>query len=272
MKKVALITGASSGMGKSAAKFLSKKGITVYGAARRLDQMKELEEAGMSIISLDLTKDQSIVDCVNTILEKEKRIDILINNAGYGSYGAVEEVPIAEAKRQFEVNIFGLARITQLVLPSMRANKYGRIVNISSMGGKIFTPMGAWYHATKHALEGWSDCLRLEVKDFGIDVVILEPGGIKTDWGSIAADNLRKTSADGAYADFANKVADSMRDMYAGKQLTNVDVLGKTIAHAATISRPKRRYAKGYMAKLSIWIRKHMGDAIFEKIIMSQFR
>lgn len=272
MKQVALITGASSGMGKSTAKKLHAKGITVYGAARRLEKMKDLEDAGINIISLDLTDDQSIVNCVNTILEQEGHIDILVNNAGYGSYGSVEDVPIDEAKRQFEVNIFGLARITQLILPSMRANNYGRIVNISSMGGKIFTPLGAWYHATKHALEGWSDCLRLEVKDFGIDVVVVEPGGIKTDWGTIAADNLKKTSGQGAYAKFANQVADGMKEMYSGKQLTDVDVLGETIAHASTVKNPKRRYAKGYMAKPSMAIRRWLGDGIYERVIMSQFK
>lgn len=272
MKKVAIITGASSGMGKSTAKFLHQQGITVYGAARRVERMQDLKDQGMHVVALDLTDDASIENCVNTVLEKEGRIDILINNAGYGSYGAVEDVPIAEAKRQFEVNIFGLARITQLVLPTMRQQNSGRIVNISSMGGKVFTPMGAWYHATKHALEGWSDCLRLELKETGVDVAIVQPGGIKTEWGGIAADNLRKTSGKGAYAAFANKVADGMKDMYSGNQLTDVDVLGKTIAKAATEKNPKRRYAKGFMAKPAMAIRRWMGDSIYETVIMSQFR
>ncbi|WP_281614926.1 oxidoreductase [Flammeovirga sp. SubArs3] len=272
MSRVALITGASSGMGKSTANILKSQGYIVYGAARRLDQMKDLEDAGMSIISLDLTNDASIVDCVNAIIEKEDRIDILINNAGYGSYGAVEDVPIEEAKRQFEVNMFGLARITQLVLPHMREHHYGRIVNISSMGGKIYTPLGAWYHATKHAVEGWSDCLRLEVKPFGIDVVVVEPGGIKTSWGTIAADNLKKTSGKGAYAQFANKVADGMKETYTNDSLTHVDVLGGVIAKAATIEKPKTRYVKGYMAKPAIAIRKWFGDNIYDKMIMSQFK
>lgn len=272
MSKVVLITGASSGMGKSTANILNKQGYKVYGAARRLDQMQDLKDNGISIISLDLTKEESIVSCVNTILDNEGQIDILINNAGYGSYGAVEDVPIEEAKRQFEVNIFGLARITQLVLPSMRKNKFGRIVNISSMGGKIYTPLGAWYHATKHALEGWSDCLRLEVKPFGIDVAIVEPGGIKTPWGTIAADNLRKNSSKGVYASFANKVADGMQKTYTDNSLTNVDVLGNVIAKAATDKKPKTRYVKGYMAKPAIAIRKWFGDIVFDKMIMSQFK
>lgn len=272
MTKVAIITGASSGMGKSTARELHKQGITVYGVARRTAKMKDLEDAGMNVLPLDLTDDESIKNCVNKVLAKEGRIDILVNNAGYGSYGAVEDVPIEEAKRQFEVNIFGLARITQLVLPTMRKQQSGRIVNISSMGGRIFTPLGAWYHATKHALEGWSDCLRLEVKEFGIDVVVVQPGGIKTDWGMIAADNLKKTSSKGAYANFANVVADGMKETYSGNQLTDVDVLGREIAKASTVGKPKRRYAKGFMAKPAMAIRKWFGDGIYESVIMSQFK
>ena len=138
---------------------------------------RRLFQKGISIISLDITNEDSIFNCVSTILDKEGSLDVLVNNAGYGSYGAIEDVPMEEARRQFDVNIFGLARLTQLVIPGMRAKGYGKIVNISSMGGKIYTPFGGWYHATKHALEGWSDCLRIEVKPFGIDVVVVEPGG-----------------------------------------------------------------------------------------------
>ena len=270
MTKVALVTGASSGMGESTAILLSKQGYKVYGAARRTDKMKALEANGVSVISLDITQDESIVKCVDTILKKEGRIDILINNAGYGSYGAVEDVSIDEARRQFEVNIFGLARLTQLILPSMRANKQGRIVNISSIGGKIYTPFGAWYHATKHALEGWSDCLRIETKPFGIDVVIVEPGGIKTPWGAIAAEHLKETSGKGAYAEKANKTADNMAQMYAsGKNLSEPELLAKEIVKAATVKNPKTRYAKGYFAKPVLIMRKWFSDKLFDKMIQS---
>ncbi|UBM60203.1 oxidoreductase [Marinilongibacter aquaticus] len=272
MKKVVLITGASSGMGKSTAYILHEQGYTVYGAARRTEQMKDLEEKGMHIVSLDLTQDESIVNAVHTVLEKEGKIDILINNAGYGSYGAVEDVSLAEAKRQFEVNIFGLARITQLILPSMRKQGAGRIVNVSSMGGKMYTPFGAWYHATKHALEGWSDCLRLELKEFGIDVVVVEPGGIKTEWGEIAAEHLKETSGNGPYASFANKVAQNLAKSYASDRLTPVDVLGKEIAKAATDNKPKIRYVKGYMAKPALFLRKLFSDRFFDKLIVSQVK
>jgi short-subunit dehydrogenase len=270
MKKVAIITGASSGMGKSTAFNLQEKGYKVYGMARRTKNMDDLKEKGMEVISLDLTKDESIVEAVNTVVNKEGRIDVLINNAGYGSYGAVEEVPIEEAKRQFEVNIFGLARITQLVLPTMRKQKSGRIVNISSMGGKMYTPFGAWYHATKYALEGWSDCLRIEVKQFGIDVVIVEPGGIQTEWGAIAMENLAKVSGNGPYADMVKKViasSDKNND-----KLTAVDILGSEIAKAASETKPKTRYLKGYLAKPLVGIRKWLGDSMFDKILLSQLK
>lgn len=270
MKKVAIITGASSGMGKSTAFKLNAKGYKVYGMARRTDKMDDLKAKGMEVVSLDLTKDENIVEAVNTVIEKEGRIDVLINNAGYGSYGAVEEVPIEEAKRQFEVNIFGLARITQLVIPKMREQKSGRIVNISSMGGKIYTPFGAWYHATKFALEGWSDCLRIELKPFGIDVVIVEPGGIQTEWGDIAMENLNKVSGNGPYAPLVNKVISA-----SGKnkdKLTEVSVLGEEIAKAASTKKPKTRYLKGFLAKPLVTMRKWLGDSTFDKILMSQMK
>lgn len=267
MKKVVVITGASSGMGKSTANILHQQGYKVYGGARRIEKMKDLEEKGMEIFHLDLTNDASISNAVNTILKKEGRIDVLINNAGYGSYGSVEEVSIEEAKRQFEVNIFGLARITQLIIPIMRKQKSGRIVNISSMGGKIYTPFGAWYHATKYALEGWSDCLRLELKQFNIDVVIVEPGGIQTEWGGIAMENLKKISGSGPYANFANKVIASFgkRD----DQLTPVKVLGQEIAKAATEKNPKTRYLKGYLAKPLVAVRRWFSDKFLDKMIFS---
>lgn len=266
--KIALVTGASSGIGESASILLQKAGFTVYGAARRVEKMKFLQAKGIKTIALDVTKEESMQHCIETIIRSEGKIDVLVNNAGYGSYGAVEDVSIEEAKRQFEVNIFGLARLTQLVLPSMREQNFGRIINISSIGGKIYTPFGAWYHATKHALEGFTDALRLETKSFNIKPVIIEPGGIKTEWGDIAAENLKKTSGSGAYADFANKVADGMAEMYKGNRLSHPDVIGKVIVKAASANNPKTRYHAGAMSGLSLTARRLLSDKMFDKMVV----
>src|ERR1700761_7097587 len=185
MNRVALVTGASSGIGEATVKLLLKKRYTVYAAARRLDRMAKLKEAGAKLIDLDLTDDASIVACVDAIRKESERLDVLVNNAGYGSYGALEDVPMDEARRQFEVNLFGAARLCQLALPMMREQKYGKIVNVSSVGGSFGDPFGNWYHATKYALEGLSDCLRIELIPFGIDVIIIQPGAIRTEWAGI---------------------------------------------------------------------------------------
>lgn len=269
MSKTALVTGASSGIGESAALLLKQSGHTVVGAARRVERMKELEERGVEVLPLDVTNEDSMLACVETITKRHGGVDILVNNAGYGSYGAVEDVPLNEARHQFEVNLFGLARLTQLVLPHMRDNKFGRIINITSVGGKIYTPFGAWYHATKHALEGWSDALRVEVQPFGIDVVIIEPGGIKTEWGGIAAENLRNTSGSGPYAEKANATADGLAEMYSGNRLSDPSVIGQAILQAATARRPKTRYAAGYGARLVLSLRWILSDRMFDRVIKS---
>ena len=187
MNKTAFVTGASAGIGEAAARALLAAGYRVFAGARRLDRMAELAAAGATLLKLDLTDDASIVAAVNAIKSEAGRIDVLVNNAGYGSYGALEDVPLSEGRRQFEVNVFGLARLCQLVLPMMRAQKSGKIVNITSIGGKIWEPLGGWYHATKFAVEGLSDCLRVEVARFGIDVIVIEPGAIRTEWASMRA-------------------------------------------------------------------------------------
>jgi NAD(P)-dependent dehydrogenase (short-subunit alcohol dehydrogenase family) len=266
-KKVVLITGASSGMGKETAKTLIKEGYTVYVAARRVEKMQDLKELGGIPIKMDVTKEEDMVAAVEQIKKNHGGVDILINNAGYGSYGAIEDVPIDEARRQFEVNIFGLARLTQLVLPGMRQNRYGKIVNISSMGGKIYTPFGGWYHATKHALEGLSDCLRWETAPFGVDVIVIEPGGIATPWGVIAAENLKKTSANGAYAQAASKAADGMAEMYTSDRLSPPSLIADTILKAITARRPKTRYAAGFGARPFIFLRKILSDRMFDRLI-----
>jgi len=270
-KKIALVTGASSGIGKATVKEFIDAGFTVYAASRRIEKMKDLEALGARILKMDVTDNDSMEAGVKTIIENEGAVDILVNNAGYGSYGVIEDVPLDEARRQFEVNIFGLARLIQLVLPGMREKHFGRIINISSMGGKMYTPFGGWYHATKHALEGLSDSLRLEIKPFGIDVAIIEPGGIKTPWGKIAADNLRGTSNDGAYAEAACAAADALEKRYNSPQMTPSSVVAETILKAASARRPKIRYAVGYGARLSIFLRGLLPDRIFDRVIQIAF-
>lgn len=273
MKKVILITGASSGIGKVTALQLINEGHIVYGAARRVEQMQELVDAGGFAIKLDVTQQNQVDSCINQILSEQNRIDVLINNAGYGLYGAVEDISIEDAKRQFDVNIFGLASITKAVIPHMRNAKSGMIINISSMGGKIYTPLGAWYHATKHALEGWSDCLRLELKQFGIKVVIIEPGAIATEFGEVMYEPMLKNSGDGPYQNIAKAMAEATRETYEKKGAASPPtVISNAISKAIKSKNPKRRYVAGKLAKPVMFLRKYFGDAIFDKAIMNRVK
>ena len=267
MKKVILLTGASSGIGYQTAESLAKEGHVVYGAARRIEKMETLKQFGVKPIYLDVTDEESIKSAIDTIIRNEGRIDVLINNAGYGSFGAVEDVNISEAKMQFEVNLFGLARLVQLVLPHMRKQKSGRIINVSSMGGRLTTYFGAWYHATKYALEAFSDALRMEVSDFGIDVSLIEPGGIKTDWGIIAADKLANSAKGGAYEKEAMKTAKGMKKQYSGNLLSNPIVITKAISKAVNSNRPKARYLIGFMAKPLVFLHTILPTKVFDKIM-----
>ena len=270
MKKVILITGASAGMGKEFAKELSKDGHIVYGAARRVDKMQDIGKLGIKVLSMDVTDDVSMIKGVDTIVKEQGRIDVLINNAGFGSYGAIEDVSISDARYQLEVNVFGAARLIQLVLPYMRKQHYGRILNISSIGGKITTPLGGWYHASKFALEGLSDSLRNEVKQFGIDVVVIEPGGVKSEWASIAADNLAKNSSDSAYGPLIRKFTAAMKknEGKGAEPEVITDLVRKSIAS----KEPRTRYAGGYMAGISLFMRKILPDRLFDKMLMSQLK
>ncbi|MDP4105265.1 MAG: oxidoreductase [Bacillota bacterium] len=264
-KKIVLITGASSGIGEATAIRLNKAGYIVYASARRIDKMKHLEEQGIHILKMDVTDDASMVQAIDTITNEQGIIDILVNNAGYGSYGALEDVPMSEAKYQFEVNLFGMARLTQLVLPYMRKNHFGKIVNISSIGGKLYEPLGSWYHSSKYALEGLSDCLRLEVKDYGIDVIVIEPGGIKTEWAGIAGDKLLKTSGNGAYGELAKKYGNFFKNGNGGSE---PDLIAKIIEKSISVKRPKARYAAGFLAKPLLLIRKILSDRLYDRFFM----
>ena len=265
--KVALVTGASSGIGEATARQLAAAGFTVYAAARRTERMQQLTEAGIRPIAMDVTDDASMQTGVKTILNERGRIDVLVNNAGYGSYGALEDVPMSEARAQMEVNVFGAARLIQLVLPQMRAQRSGTIVNVTSMGGKITTPLGAWYHATKFALEALSDCLRMEAAPFGIDVVVIEPGGIRTEWPAIAASNLRQASGGGPYASQANAVAASLSSEATARRSSPPTVIAGTIAKAVTARRPKTRYAAGYGARPLVFLHDILPDRAFDAFI-----
>lgn len=269
-KKVILITGASSGMGKTTAQRLIKEGHTVYAVARRIEQMQDLEAAGGHAIQMDISKSEDIDMVVDTILKKEGKIDVLWNNAGYGLYGAVEDVPIEEARKQFEVNLFGLAAITQKVIPHMRKANAGTIINTSSMGGKMYTPLGAWYHASKHALEGFSDCLRIELKAFNIKVVVLEPGIIVTEFGEVMLKNISRFSAKGAYATLTGKLVAATQKMYDKGAGSKPELISKTISTIVNASKPKTRYRVGMYAKPMVWLRLYLGDRVFDKLVMSQ--
>ncbi|GAA0906792.1 MULTISPECIES: oxidoreductase [Streptomyces violaceusniger group] len=265
--KTALVTGASSGIGEATALKLHELGYTVYGAARRTDRLQKLADRGIRPLAMDVTDDDSMRAGIEKITAETGRIDVLVNNAGYGSYGALEDVSLDEARYQFEVNVFGAIRLTQLVLPRMRAQRSGTIVNVTSMGGKIYTPLGGWYHGTKFALEALSDCLRLEAKPFGVDVVVIEPGGIATEWGSIAADKLEKSSASGAYAAQAAAVAASLRSEANANRNSPPSVIADAIGKAATARCPKTRYATGFGARPLIALRRILPDRAFDTAV-----
>jgi NAD(P)-dependent dehydrogenase (short-subunit alcohol dehydrogenase family) len=267
----ALVTGASSGIGEATALKLKALGYTVYGAARRVERMTALADAGVSVLKMDVTDETSMVDGVERIIAETGGIDVLVNNAGYGSYGALEDVPMSEAKYQFEVNVFGLARLTQLVLPHMRAQGTGYICNVSSVGGKIYEPLGAWYHATKFAVEGLSDSLRLELAPFGIRVVVIEPGAIATEWSGIAAEGLVKTSGGSAYADQAHNGA-AVLSMADGRLVSPPSVIADAIAKAVQKRRPRTRYAVGAGAKPVLFLRRVLPDRAFDTVITRAFR
>ena len=271
-KQVVFITGASSGMGKVTAIQLAKEGHVVYGAARRIEKMQDLVAAGGHAIAMDITNADQVKAAVDQVVAEQGRIDVLVNNAGFGLYGAVEDISIDEARYQFEVNIFGLARVTQLVLPHMREQNEGKIINISSMGGKMYTPLGAWYHGTKHALEGWSDSLRLELKQFGIDVIIIEPGVIETEFGSVMADPMMERSGSGPYASLTRAVYRAYTDNYKPGAGSPASVISNTISRAVNSRRPKTRYVVGKMAKPMIWMRKYVGDRIFDAALMMRVK
>ena len=251
---IILVTGASSGIGYESAILLAQKGHKVYGAARRVERMEPLKEYGITPMSLDVTSEESMQKCVADILAAEGRIDVLVNNAGYGYFGAIENVTLDEARRQLEVNVFGLARLTQLVLPSMREHGSGRIVNVGSVVGRVVLPFGGWYHVSKYSVEALSDALRMELKPFGIDVALIEPGGINTEWGHIAADHLEESCKDTPYAQSAQKEARLMHIAYSSKYLARPTCVSRAIGKAVTARHPRHRYHPGTGSRFLLWL------------------
>ena len=270
--KTALITGASSGIGEATALHLAELGYTVYAGARRLERMSDLVDRGIRAKIVDVTDDASMTALVEAIIAETGRIDVLVNNAGYGLYGALEDVPIEEARRQFDVNLFGLARLTQLVLPHMRQQHDGYIVNVSSMGGKIWEPLGSWYHASKFAVEGLSDSLRVEVAEFGIKVVIIQPGTIRSEWSGIAADQLEASSASTPYARQAKLVGAGLRGVDQMRLASGPEVVGEAIARAVQSPRPRTRYVVGGGARGILLAERILPDRGFDKFIQLGYR
>lgn len=271
-RKVALITGASSGMGKGFAKALLAEGLIVYAAARRVEQMADLAQEGAIVLKMDITSDADVRAAAGRIQAAGRGVDVLINNAGFGLYGAMEDTGIDDARYQFEVNLFGMARVTQAVLPHMRQQRSGTIINVSSMGGRMYTPLGSWYHASKHAVEGWSDCLRLELAPFGIDVVIIEPGIIDTGFGDVLVEPLLARSGTSPYRDMAHAVAEATRRSYAAGQASNPGVIVDLVMKAIRADKPRTRYVAGRYARSLMFLRKWGGDRFFDRLVLSTTR
>ena len=261
--KRVLVTGASSGMGYEVARLLALGGYEVYGAARRVALMEPLKEFGVVPVALDVTSEESIAACLAAV----GAIDVLVNCAGYGSFGAIENVSLDEARRQLEVNVFGLAALCRAVLPGMRAQGYGRIVNIGSVAGRACLYFGGWYNVSKYAVEAFSDALRMEVRDFGVDVVLIDPGATRTDWGIIAADHLAASSEGTPYAEPALREAAAMRKAFGASVFTPPIKVARCIVHAATCRRPRARYHRGAFSGAMIFWHSVLPDRWWDAIM-----
>jgi NAD(P)-dependent dehydrogenase (short-subunit alcohol dehydrogenase family) len=276
VSRAALITGCSSGIGRATAERLARDGWTVYATARRAESIADLQGAGCKTLALDVTDERSMQAAVAAVEKAEGAVGVLINNAGYSQSGAIESVPMEKVRRQFETNVFGLVRLTQLVLPGMRRQRWGKIVNLSSMGGKLTFPGGGFYHATKHALEAISDALRFEVRAFGIDVVVVEPGLIRTSFGDAAVGSMSDVPTDdGPYGQFNSAVAKATKEVYEKGPLAmfggDPDAVAKVIERAISAGRPKTRYTVTPSAKMLIGQRRLFSDGMWDAFLRTQF-
>jgi NAD(P)-dependent dehydrogenase (short-subunit alcohol dehydrogenase family) len=274
VSKAVLITGCSTGIGRATALRLAKAGHTVYASARKLATMQELGAAGCKLLELDVCDEASIRAAVAKIEAEQGAVGVLVNNAGYGSEGPIEEVPMAEVRRQFETNVFGLTLLTKLVLPGMRKQGWGKIVNLSSMGGRMTLPGGGFYHATKYAVEAISDALRFEVQGFGIDVVIIEPGPIRTEFGDTAIARVAALGRpESPYKEFLTVLQKQIREAYEGpmgRLAADADAVAKVIETAITASRPKTRYVITLAAHMMMGLRRWLGDRTWDAMMRTQ--
>jgi short-subunit dehydrogenase len=261
-EKIVLITGASSGIGKASALLFLKKGYTVYATAPSTNAMMDLAAKGARILQLDITNAKNCRQVVNHIYKKSERVDILVNNAGFGLYGAIEDVPMADARQQFEVNLFGLMQLTQMILPKMRVNCDGRIINISSILGRMTLPMGGWYHASKYALEGISDCLRQELRSFGVKVILINPGAIESEWADIALSKAIEYSKNTAYGTMTKQLENLL--LKSRKIQVKAEKVAEVIVNASESRNPRIRYIVPTHAKLIWLLRKIITENSFD--------
>ena len=273
--KAVLITGCSTGIGRATAARLVTTGWKVYASARKPEAIADLAAMGCKTLALDVCDESSMRAAVAAVESAEGAVGVLINNAGYGLEGAFEELPMEAVRRQFETNVFGLITMTRLVLPAMRRQHWGRIINLSSMGGKLTLPGGAYYHATKHAVESLSDALRFEVKGFGIDVVVIEPGPIKTQFGDTAINGIA-APADSPYAAFNAELARQIRAAYEGGPMAafsgSPESVAAVIATAINASRPRTRYKVTLAARVLMGLRRWLPDRAFDAFLRTQIK
>ena len=266
-QKIILITGSALGIGKSSAEYLIDKGHIVYGGDILVEENLYLNDIGGVALEMDVTNQEHVDNAIQQIINDHGRIDVLVNNAGLGVYGAIEEVTMEDAFYQYDVNLFGVARVTKSVLPFMREQKSGTIINISSVLGETYGPLAGWYLSTKHALEGWSDALRVELKEFDIDVVIIQPGAINTNFFNVSRSYLDKYKKDSAYEHlYGEPVADSENSVLSNQ--SEPIVIAKVINKAINARNPKTRYAAGAYSKLGIFLRRIMTDKMFDRFIL----
>ncbi len=276
VSKAVLITGCSTGIGRATARRLAQAGHTVYATARNEADIVDLRECGARTLALDVTSAESMRSAVDRVVAEQGAVGVLVNNAGYSQSGAMETLPMADLRRQFETNVFGLVQMCQLVLPGMRAQHWGRIVNVSSMGANFTFPGGGAYHATKYAVEAISDALRFEVKGFGVDVVIVQPGLIRTEFAASAVRELENPNAtDGPYAEFNATVGGATQDAYTKGPLAKMggepDSVAKAIEKAITAKNPPLRIRVTPSAHVMIGTRKAMSDRMWDRFLASQF-